>query len=194
MNVLIAGVGGQGTLLASRILGKLAEARGSDCKLNEVHGMAQRGGSVVTHVKIAEKVYSPVIAEGDADFILAFEMLEALRYCGYLKKDGIIIVNTQKIMPMPVITGAAAYPDGILGALKSKYNVVAADALSAAVEAGNVKAVNTVILGCFAGAAGIPYDEMERALSLSVKPKLLEVNKAALEKGYALVGRRPGTE
>jgi indolepyruvate ferredoxin oxidoreductase beta subunit len=186
MNILIVGVGGQGTLLASRILGKYAEIAGLDCKLNEVHGMAQRGGSVVTHVKTAEKVYSPVIAEGDADAVLAFEVLEAFRYRHFLKKDGVMIVNTQEIMPMPVIIGAAEYPKNMLATMRAETRTVAVDALSLAISAGSAKAVNTVILGCFARVAGIPYADIENALALSVKPKFLEMNKAALKKGYEI--------
>jgi indolepyruvate ferredoxin oxidoreductase beta subunit len=183
VNILIVGVGGQGTLLASRILGKLADIYGMDCKLSEVHGMAQRGGSVMTHVKIAPKIYSPVIDEGEADVILAFESLEALRYEKYLKKGGIMIVNAQRIMPMPVITGAAAYPDDAESRLASRGAVVA-DALSAALDAGDARAVNTVIIGRFARLFNIGYDDIEKALELSVKPKLLDVNKRALSLGY----------
>jgi indolepyruvate ferredoxin oxidoreductase beta subunit len=186
MNILIVGVGGQGTLLASRILGKYAEISGLDCKLNEVHGMAQRGGSVVTHVKMSDKVYSPVIAEGDADAVLAFEVLEAFRYRRFLKKDGVMIVNKQEIMPMPVIIGAAEYPRNMLEAMETEMRTLAVDALSAALSAGSAKAVNTVILGCFARDAGIPYGDMEHALAFSVKPKFLEINKAALKKGYEM--------
>ncbi|MDR1906126.1 MAG: indolepyruvate oxidoreductase subunit beta [Clostridiales bacterium] len=186
MNILIVGVGGQGTLLASRILGNLAAVSGYDCKLNEVHGMAQRGGSVVTHVKMADKVFSPVIAEGDADFILGFEILEAFRYRHFLKKGGTIIVNIQEIMPMPVVIGAAEYPKNLAEILKSENNAAAVDAYSLALSAGNVKTVNTVILGYFAKKAGIPYADMEKALGLSVKPKLLDINKTALKYGYAL--------
>jgi indolepyruvate ferredoxin oxidoreductase beta subunit len=186
MNILIVGVGGQGTLLASRILGKYAEISGLDCKLNEVHGMAQRGGSVVTHVKMSDKVYSPVIAEGDADAVLAFEVLEAFRYRHFLKKDGVMIVNEQEIMPMPVIIGAAEYPKNMLEIMKREGRTIAVDALSAAVSAGSARAVNTVILGCFARVAGISYGDIENALVLSVKPKFLEMNKIALKKGYEI--------
>ncbi|MDR2090125.1 MAG: indolepyruvate oxidoreductase subunit beta [Clostridiales bacterium] len=184
MNILIVGVGGQGTLLAGKILGKYAEIAGLDCKLNEVHGMAQRGGSVVTHVKMSEKVYSPVIAEGGADVILAFEVLEAFRYRHFLKKDGVIIVNNREIMPMPVVIGAAEYPKNMIEIMKTEANTVAADALAIALEAGSARAVNTVILGIFAKVKGIPYGDIERALCLSVKPKILDINKTALKKGY----------
>ena len=184
MNVLIVGVGGQGTLLASRILGNLEVLKGLDCKLNEVHGMAQRGGSVVTHVKMSDKVYSPVIAEGDADFILAFEPLEALRYRRYLKKGGVIIMNLTEIPPMSVIIGTSEYPKNIEAELKTHCTVVAFDALAAAEKAGNARAVNTAVLGRFARVAGIPVLEIEKALEMSVKPKLLEINKKAVKMGY----------
>ncbi|MDR3292504.1 MAG: indolepyruvate oxidoreductase subunit beta [Clostridiales bacterium] len=186
MNILIVGVGGQGTLLASRILGNLAPILGLEVKLNEVHGMAQRGGSVVTHVKMADKVYSPVIAEGDADAVLAFEVLEGYRYRHFLKKGGIMVVNTQEILPMPVITGAAEYPKDLAKHLREECGAITVDALAAANEIGNARTVNTVILGCFARIAGIACADLEKALEQSVKPKLLEVNKTALKKGYSL--------
>lgn len=188
LNVLIVGVGGQGTLLASRILGSIAEIKGLDCKLSEVHGMAQRGGSVVTHTKLAEKVTSPVISEGGADIILAFEQLEALRARHYLKEGGAIIVNTQKILPMPVITGAREYPEKIVDTIEADgKRVIALDALAAAEEVGNVKTVNTVMLGVMAKTVGLDYGVMECALEKSVPPKVLEINKKALKKGYDML-------
>ncbi|MDR3262933.1 MAG: indolepyruvate oxidoreductase subunit beta [Clostridiales bacterium] len=187
MNILIVGVGGQGTLLASRILGNLASVLRVDCKLNEVHGMAQRGGSVVTHVKMGEKVYSPVISEGDADVILAFEALEAFRYRHFLKKGGAMVVNAQEIMPMPVITGVARYPENVLEIMKKDYGAVVIDAQKYAAESGSVRAVNTVVLGCFAKKFGISYENAEKALEMSVKPKLLQINKTALKKGYDIL-------
>jgi Pyruvate:ferredoxin oxidoreductase and related 2-oxoacid:ferredoxin oxidoreductases, gamma subunit len=186
-NILIVGVGGQGTLLASRILGSIAEILGLDCKLSEVHGMAQRGGSVVTHVKIAVRVTSPIIAEGDADIVLAFEQLEALAARHFLKPSGTIIVNTQKILPMPVIIGAREYPEGIIETIRSEgKNVVAFDALKIAEEVGNAKTVNTVMLGVTAKIMGLPYDAILSALERAVPQKVLDINKIALYKGYAL--------
>lgn len=186
-NILIVGVGGQGTLLASRILGNIADIEGLDCKLSEVHGMAQRGGSVVTHTKLGDKVLSPIIAEGDADIILAFEQLEALRARHFLKKDGVIIVNTQQILPMPVITGARDYPENIIETLKTEgRNVIAVDALKLASEAGNVKTVNTIMLGVMAKAMKLDYLIIEQALTMAVPAKVLNVNKVALKKGYEL--------
>lgn len=186
MNILIVGVGGQGTLLASVILGKIALEEGFDVKLAEVHGMAQRGGSVVTHVRISEnEVHSPLIEEGGADVILAFEELEAYRWISYLKKDGIIFVNTQQIKPMPVILGAADYPEDILGFLKDNANkVTSIPALDMAAECGSVKAVNTVLLGAMAKELPFSRETWIRQIESTVKPKFIELNKQAFEKGY----------
>jgi indolepyruvate ferredoxin oxidoreductase beta subunit len=148
--VMIVGVGGQGTLLASRILGNTVINEGFDVKVSEVHGMSQRGGSVVTYVKYGDKVFSPIIGKGEADIILAFEMLEAYRALPYLKKGGKIIVNTQKIDPMPVITGAMEYPENIENTLSEKADVTFIDALELAQKAGNFKAVNVVLIGVMA--------------------------------------------
>ncbi len=184
-DVLIVGVGGQGTLLASRILGNLAIGLGYDVKLSEVHGMAQRGGSVVTHVRFGDKVYAPVIDEGGADIILAFEKLEALRWCGRLKKNGSMFINTQEILPMPVITGAQQYPADIekrLGELVPK--AVFVDALSLAEQAGSPKALNVVLLGVLAKHMDIDKQAFLDAIQKTVPTKTLEVNLAAFEKGY----------
>lgn len=185
-NIMIVGVGGQGTLLASRILGNLVINEGYDVKVSEVHGMSQRGGSVVTYVKYGEKVYSPVIDEGEADIILAFELLEAYRALPYLKKGGKIIVNTQKIDPMPVITGAASYPEDIEGKLAKKVNLQTADALSLAKEAGNIKAVNVVLIGILAKSSEIAYEKWIDAIKTTVPEKFLEVNLKAFDLGYNL--------
>ena len=158
-NIMIVGVGGQGTLLASRILGNTVINEGYDVKVSEVHGMSQRGGSVVTYVKYGEKVFSPIIDRGEADIILAFEMLEAYRALPYLKKGGKMIVNNQKIDPMPVITGAMEYPENIEGKLKEKVDLTIADALSLALEAGNAKTVNVVLIGIMAKNTNIKYEE-----------------------------------
>ena len=185
-NILIVGVGGQGTLLASRILGALAEGEGSDCKLSEVHGMSQRGGSVVTHVKIAPEVASPSVGLGDADIILAFEELEALRYTDFLKKGGTVVVNTQQILPMPVITGARKYPENIIGELKARAGkVIDVDAAAVAEEIGNMKTVNVVMIGALARSLGVSFEAIDAALKATVKPKLYDINRVALEKGYA---------
>ena len=183
-NIMIVGVGGQGTLLASRILGNLVINEGYDVKVSEVHGMSQRGGSVVTYVKYGEKVFSPVIDEGEADIILAFELLEAYRALPYLKKGGKIIVNTQKIDPMPVITGAMQYPENIEDKLSKKVNLVTADALTLAEKAGNIKAVNVVLIGVLAKSTDIAYEKWIDAIKSTVPEKFLEVNLKAFELGY----------
>ena len=185
-NIMIVGVGGQGTLLASRILGNLVINEGYDVKVSEVHGMSQRGGSVVTYVKYGEKVYSPVIDEGEADIILAFELLEAYRALPYLKKGGKIIVNTQKIDPMPVITGAMQYPENIEDKLSKKVNLVTANALTLAEKAGNIKAVNVVLIGVLAKSTDIAYEKWIDAIKTTVPEKFLEVNLKAFELGYNL--------
>lgn len=184
--IMIVGVGGQGTLLASRILGNTAINEGYDVKVSEVHGMSQRGGSVVTYVKYGEKVYSPIIDEGEADIILAFELLEAYRSLPYLKKGGKMIVNNQKIDPMPVITGAAKYPENIAEKLKEKADTTVVDALSAAKEAGNIKAVNVVLIGVMAKTTDIPYEKWIETIKATVPPKFLDVNLKAFEIGYNL--------
>lgn len=184
-SVMIVGVGGQGTLLASRILGNVVIEEGYDVKVSEVHGMAQRGGSVVTYVKYGEKVYSPIISEGEADIILSFEELEAYRYLPYLKKGGTLIVNAQEIDPMPVITGAAKYPEEIIQKLKDKADgVIAIDALALANEAGNGKAVNVVLLGVLAKSSGIAEEKWLEAVRKTVPPKFLDVNVKAFALGY----------
>ncbi len=183
-NIMIVGVGGQGTLLASRILGNAVISQGYDVKLSEVHGMSQRGGSVVTYVKYGDKVHSPIIGEGEADLILAFEMLEAYRAMPYLKKGGTLIANTQEIAPMPVITGAAEYPSSIAEKLSSKVNTVFVDALGYAKEAGNSKAVNVVLIGVVAKSTDIPYETWIETIKNTVPEKFLDVNLRAFELGY----------
>lgn len=185
LNILIVGVGGQGTLLASRVLGAIADLQNKDCKLSEVHGMSQRGGSVVTHVRIGENISAPLVTEGEVDYILAFEKLEALRWAYYLKKDGVILVNNQEIMPMPVITGATEYPDAIydrLAKLNKKHIVI--EGLELACEAGNSKAVNVVMIGALCALIGIEYEVALEAVRKCVPQKLLEVNEKALKLGY----------
>lgn len=185
MNIMIVGVGGQGTLLASRIIGAAAINLGGDVKLSEVHGMSQRGGSVVTYVRYGEQIASPVIGEGEADVILAFEKLEAYRYLPYLKKGGKLIVNTQETDPMPVITGAMQYPADILKKMeKMGVSVIACDALALAKEAGNIKAVNVVLIGVMAKHTNISKDEWEAAIRQTVPEKFLEVNLKAFRLGY----------
>ena len=184
-SVMIVGVGGQGSLLASKLLGRLLVDEGYDVKVSEVHGMSQRGGSVVTYVRYGERVYSPIITEGEADIIISFEKLEAARYARYLKADGTIVVNTQEIDPMPVIIGAAQYPTDVLDELTAKgVKVEALDALSLAIKAGSPKAVNIVLMGKAAEKFGIPKEKWITAIENTVAPKFVEMNKIAFELGY----------
>ena len=185
VSIMIVGVGGQGSLLASKLLGRLLTDEGYDVKVSEVHGMSQRGGSVVTYVRFGDKVNSPIVSEGEADFIISFEKLEAARYASFLKKDGRIIVNTQEIDPMPVIIGAAQYPNDVLTELKNKgVQIDDMDALSMANEAGSSKAVNIVLMGKAAKYFGIPYEKWIAAIENTVAPKFIEMNKKAFELGY----------
>lgn len=184
-SVMIVGVGGQGSLLASRLLGTVLLEEGYDVKMSEVHGMSQRGGSVVTYVRYGEKVYSPIVTEGECDRIISFEKLEAARYAAYLRRGGKIIVNTQEIDPMPVITGTATYPTDVLDILKADgFDIDAFDALSLALEAGSSKAVNIVLMGRFARTLDIPKDKWMNALEKVVPAKFLELNRKAFEMGY----------
>lgn len=183
-NIMIVGVGGQGTLLASKLLGRLLLKKGYDVKVSEVHGMSQRGGSVVTYVRYGEKVYSPVVDKGEADFIISFEMLEAARWVEYLKKGGTIVTNTQEINPMPVIIGAAEYPQNLAEKIADKgINIEAFDALSLAEEAGTSKAVNLVLLGRISKYFDFTDEEWMDAIEKSVPAKFLELNKKAFSLG-----------
>ena len=186
MNIMIVGVGGQGTLLASRILGAVAVGGGYDVKVSEVHGMSQRGGSVVTYVKYDDKVYSPIIGKGEADIILAFELLEAYRALPYLKKGGKMIVNTQKINPMPVITGAAEYPENLEGKLSAECDLISLKAAELAEKAGSIKAVNVVLIGVLAKSTDVPYEKWIEALKATVPEKFIEMNLKAFDLGYNL--------
>ena len=183
-NIMIVGVGGQGTLLASRILGNLLTDMGYDVKVSEVHGMSQRGGSVITYVKYGDRVYSPIIDKGEADTVLAFELLEAYRALPFLKKGGKLIVNSQKIDPMPVITGAMQYPENIEGKIAGECNVSFIDALSLAKEAGSIKAVNVVLIGAFAKHSDIPAEKWIETIKKTVPAKFCDINVKAFELGY----------
>lgn len=184
MNIMIVGVGGQGTLLASRILGGVAIKMGYDVKVSEVHGMSQRGGSVVTYVKFGDKVYSPIIDKGEADLVLAFEMLEAYRALPFVKKGGKILANRQQMNPMPVITGAMEYPTDIEAKLKDKVNLEVIDALPLAKEAGTIKAVNVVLIGLLAKSMDIDKEIWIDVIKEYVPSKFLEMNLKAFELGY----------
>lgn len=185
-NIMIVGVGGQGTLLASRIIGKAVISEGYDVKISEVHGMSQRGGSVVTYVKFGDKVYSPIIDKGEADIILAFEMLEAYRSMPFLKKGGKMIANNQQIDPMPVICGNAEYPAEIEKKLSEKLDLTTVDALSLAEKAGNLKAVNVALIGVMAKNTDIKYEVWTDVIKDTVPEKFLEANLKAFELGYNL--------
>lgn len=186
-SIMIVGVGGQGTLLASRILGHAIMQQGYDVKVSEVHGMSQRGGSVVTYVRYGEAVYSPVVNEGEAEFILSFEELEAARWISFLKKGGKLITSTQQMEPMPVITGAAIYPEGLIEKLRAKgVDIFPVDALSLAKDAGNEKSVNVVLIGVLSKLLPFPEEVWVKALEECVPAKFLDVNKRAFALGASL--------
>ena len=184
MNIMIVGVGGQGTLLTSRIIGKTALSAGHDVKISEVHGMAQRGGSVVTYVRYGEKVNVPTVEEGGVDVLLAFEKLEALRYAHYLKKDGILIVNNREIAPMTVVIGAAEYPENILEKLQAEHTVYAINGESLALSLGNAKVLNSVVLGLAARYMEFSKEAWLSELQKTVPPKTIELNTKAFLLGY----------
>ena len=185
-SIMIVGVGGQGTLLTSRILGGVITEAGYDVKLSEVHGMAQRGGSVVTFVRYGEKVYEPIVEEGCADVLIAFEKLEALRYSHFLKKDGVLIVNDQRIDPMTVLTGAAEYPENIIENLKKKVKVIDIDAMAEAKKIGNARVFNTIIVGIAAKHMDFEKDAWIKVIEKTVPAKTVDINKAAFEAGYGI--------
>ena len=183
-NIMIVGVGGQGTLLASKLLGKLLSTKGYDVKVSEVHGMSQRGGNVVTYVRYGDHVYSPIIDKGEADLIISFELLEAARWTEYLKKGGRIVTNLQQINPMPVITGATQYPQELVKKMQDKgINIDAFDALKLAEEAGTSKAVNMVLMGKVSNYFDFSEETWDEAIEQSVKPQFTEMNKKAFHLG-----------
>ena len=183
-NIMIVGVGGQGSLLASKLLGRLIISAGYDAKVSEVHGMSQRGGSVVTFVRYGEKVYSPVIDKGQADFIVAFELLEAARWMSYLAPGGVIVANTQRINPMPVITGAAEYPEDLVAKMQAAgAEVDAVDALAIAVEAGSSKAVNIVMMGRLSRYFDFPGQAWDKAITGVVPERYAQLNRRAFLAG-----------
>lgn len=183
-NIMIVGVGVQGTLLTSRILGDITVTAGYDVKLSEVHGMAQRGGSVVTFVRYGKKVAEPIIEEGQADVLIAFEKLDALRYAHFLKKDGAIIVNEQRIDPITVVTGAAQYPENIIENLEKEYNVYKVNAMEEALKLGNSRVFNIIVLGVAAKHMDFSKEAWLEAIEKTVPPKTVEINKKAFLLGY----------
>lgn len=188
-NIIIVGVGGQGSLLASKILGHLLLNEGFDVKVSEVHGMSQRGGSVITYVRFGDKVYSPVVDKGQADFIVSFEILETARWLSYLKADGQIVTNTQQIDPMPVITGAAEYPANLVEKIRAQgVKIDAMDCLTLARQAGSQKAVNIVLLGRLSHYFDISESAWQNSLKANVPPRFLDINKKAFELGKTFEG------
>ena len=185
-NILIVGVGGQGTLLASKLMGKYFTEEGYDVKVSEVHGMSQRGGSVVTYVRFGSRVFSSVIEKGEADIILSFEQLESARWLPYLKKGGVLITGTQKIDPMPVIMGKAEYPENIIEKLcKNDIKVIPVDALDLALKAGSAKCANVVLLGTAVRFLGIDRESFSKLIETSVPSKTVEMNLRAFDYGYS---------
>ncbi len=185
-NIMIVGVGGQGTLLPSRIIGGVMFNAGCDVKISEVHGMAQRGGSVVSFVRFGEKVYAPTIEVGQADILIAFEPLEALRYEHFLSPNGIIIVNDRRIVPMSVITGEAKYPDNIVETLSEKHRVYSVNAMDEALKLGNSKVANIIVLGMLARNIDLAKEEWLKVIEETAPPASVEINKAAFLKGLEL--------
>ncbi len=185
-NIMIVGVGGQGTLLTSRILGGLATAGGYDVKLSEVHGMAQRGGSVVTFVRYGENVAEPIVEEGQADVIIAFEKLEALRYAHFLKRNAALVVNDWRIDPMPVVIGAAKYPEDIIGTLKKEHKVYTVNATEEAIKLGNPRVFNLVVLGVAAQHMDFSREQWYDVIERMVPPKTIDINKRAFDVGFQL--------
>lgn len=184
-SIMIVGVGGQGSLLASKLLGRLLVDEGYDVKVSEVHGMSQRGGSVVTYVRFGNRVFSPIIDEGEADLIVSFEKIEAARWLKNLKPQGVIVVNTQQVDPMPVIIGAAEYPAGVLEEMTAAgARVDAIDALALAEQAGSSKAANIVLMGRVAKYFDIPEEKWIAAIEKTVAEKFVELNKKAFHLGY----------
>ena len=183
-NIMIVGVGGQGTLLTSRILGGITVSAGYDVKLSEVHGMAQRGGSVVTFVRYGEQVAEPIVEEGQADVLIAFEKLEALRYAHFLKKDGVIVVNDQRIDPITVVTGMAQYPENIIENLEKEHTVLKVKAMEEAIKLGNSKVFNIIVLGVAAKHMDFSKEAWLEVIEKTVPPKTVELNKKAFLLGY----------
>ncbi|HNZ62957.1 MAG TPA: indolepyruvate oxidoreductase subunit beta [Bacillota bacterium] len=188
--IVLAGVGGQGTILVSRVLTTALIDAGYDVKMSEIHGMAQRGGSVSTTVRYGKKVDAPLVGKGEADILVAFEQMEAVRHSSILKKDGIIVVNDYKIMPLPVASGAAEYPDNYIEALSKAFRVIAFNAGEAAMALGNARVMNIIMLGAMVEAFEMEQFDWDSALAKQVPPKFLDINRRAFEAGRALAGRK----
>ncbi len=187
-NILFVGVGGQGIILTSKVLSTALVNAGYDVKMSEVHGMAQRGGSVTTQVRYGDKVYSPIIGKGQADIIVSFERMEAMRMLEYLKKDGVMVVNDHAIPSMPILTGAAEYPEGIIDELKGKVKTIVFKAAEVARDLGNPRTQNIVLPGALVKAIGLENLDWDKAIEQEVKPQFVDINKKALQKGMELAG------
>ncbi|QAT42223.1 indolepyruvate oxidoreductase subunit beta [Aminipila luticellarii] len=185
-NILLVGVGGQGTILASKILSEGLVEAGYDVKMSEIHGMSQRGGNVSTQIRFGEKVYSPIIGKGEADVIVAFEKMEALRWIGYLKEGGKMVVNDFEIPSAPIQQGKAKYPEGILEELSSKADVFVFKAADIAAQVGNMRTMNIVLFGALVKAMNLPGIEWEQVIKKNVKPEFAEINVKAFQAGYKL--------
>ena len=185
-NIMIVGVGGQGTVLTSRILGGVIQDGGYEVKISEVHGMAQRGGSVVTFVRYGDQVFEPIVEEGCADVLIAFERLEALRYAHFLKKGGVLIINDQRMDPMPVVMETAHYPENIIEDLSKKYKVISLDAVSKAKELGNTRVFNVIVLGVAAKHMDFTVDQWNAVIEREVKEKFIGLNKKAFITGFKM--------
>ena len=183
-NIVLCGVGGQGTVLASKLIAAAAMKKGISVMSAETIGMAQRGGSVVTFVRYGEKVYEPIVEEGQADVLIAFEKLEAMRYAHFLKKDGVMIVNDQRMDPMTVVTGVAEYPENILDTLKKDHKVVSIDAMDEAKKLGNSRVFNTIIIGVAAKNMDFDKQQWLDVIANTVPPKTVEINQKAFEVGF----------
>ena len=185
--IILVGVGGQGTITTSTILSKGLIEKGYDVKMSEIHGMSQRGGTVVTQIKYGDKVYSPIVGEGEADMIVSFEKIEAVRAVAYLKEGGTVITDSREILPMPVLTGAAEYPSDAIDELKKAVpNVIVAEAYQAAQELGNVKAQNIVLLGALVKRMGLDDVDWKKLIAENFPEKLVDLNLRAFEKGYQM--------
>ena len=186
-NILLCGVGGQGTILASKILSTALVAAGYDVKMSEIHGMSQRGGSVVTQVRYGDKVYSPIIGKGSADILVSFETMEALRYLDGLKKDGVAVVNDYRIPTATTLSGQETYPADCIEQLKTLANTKVLDAAKIATELGNPKSMNIVLLGALIKLMKLEALDWDAALTDNIKPRFVTVNRKALEAGMAAV-------
>jgi len=186
-NVLIVGVGGQGIILASDVLGRVAARHGYDVKKNEIHGMAQRGGSVSSHVRFGESVSSPIIKVGEADVLVSFEQIETIRYFPFLSDKGKVIINDHKILPPAVFTGKQEYPPDVIGKIKEKVpDATVVNGIELAEKLGNPRVLNVIFLGVLSKYLDIPVETYEEVLKESLKPKLVEINLKAFQEGRAL--------